>query len=251
MSYQRNFLVIGCCLASLWACARQPEPEEAADLTEEVAEVLPDQPADPAIVTAAPLLAQTVFANEWVGVARVRLAPDDLIPPHDAGVRYVYPLSACTLSVDDNGTEEVAHLVPGELAVWPAGRLSLANVDDTGGEFLVVERTPAETSPELETLVLPDVTIEMERHGVILLDDENVTAVDITLDQLASDPLPPNLPTLVVALGDCDLQFHGDAAPDLEQVMKSGEAVWQPAGYNVVDNAGDAQAHFLVFSFRQ
>jgi hypothetical protein len=251
MSVSRKVLVIGCCVASLWACARQPDPEEAADLTEDVTAILPDQPADPAIVSAAPMLAKTVFANEWVGVARVDLAPDELIPPHEAGTRYVYPLSACTLSVDDNGTEEVAHLVPGELAVWPAGRLSLANVDDTGGEFLVIERHPIETSPELETLAVPDIDIEMERHGTVLLDDESVTAVDVTLAQLTSDPLPPDLPLLVMALGDCDLQLHGDAVPDVEEVMKAGEAIWQAAGYNVVENIGDGQAHFLVISFRK
>jgi hypothetical protein len=253
MPLSRNILVLVCCLGTLWGCVRQPETEteESADLTEEVSEILPDQPADPAIVTAAPTMARTVFANEWVAVARVDLPPGELIPPHDAGVRYALPLSDFTLSVIDNGVEEIVHMVPGEIATWPAGRLSFSNVDDSEGEFLMIERGAVETSPELETLAIPDVAVDMERHGTVLLDDDNVLVVDTRLDQLTDDPLPPNLPLLVVALSDCDLEFEGAAVSDVENVMKAGEAVWLPAGYNLVSNVGEAEAYAVVFGFRK
>ena len=65
------------------------------------------------------------------------------------------------------------------------------------------------------------------------------------------DPLPPNLPLLVVALSDCDLEFEGAAVSDVENVMKAGEAVWLPAGYNLVSNVGEAEAYAVVFGFRK
>lgn len=251
MQLSRNILVLVCCFGALWGCGRQLETEESADLTEEVAELLPDQPTDPAMVTAAPVMARTVFANKWVAAAHVALPPGELIPPHDAGIRYALPLSECTLSVIDSGIEEIVHMVPGEIATWPEGRLSFANVGDSEGEFLVIERGAVETSPHLETLAIPDVAVEMERHGTVLLDDDNVLVVDIRLDQLEGDPLPPNLPLLVVASSDCDLELQGAAVSEVEEQMKAGEAIWLPAGYNVVSNVGDAEAHALVFGFRR
>ena len=91
----------------------------------------------------------------------------------------------------------------------------------------------------------------MERHGTVLLDDDNVTAVAIALDPLASDPLPPNLPTLIFALSDCDLVTEGETVPDVEQSLKNGAVEWQPAGYNAVTNTGDVPARFLVIGFKR
>jgi hypothetical protein len=251
MQHSRNILVLVCCLGALWGCGRQLETEESTDLTEEIAKLLPDQPTDPAMVAAAPAMARTVFANEWVAVAHLALPPGELIPPHDAGVRFALPLSECTLSVIDSGVEEIVHIVPGEIATWPKGRLSFANVSDSEGEFLIIERSDVKTSPDVETLAIPDVAVEMERHGTVLLDDDNVLVVDTRLDQLEGDPLPPNLPLLVVASSDCDLEFQGAAVSDDEEVMKAGEAIWLPAGFNVVSNVGDAEAHAFVFGFRR
>ncbi len=250
MQLSRNILVFVCCLGTLWGCGRQLETKESEDFTQEVADILPDQPTDPAMVTAAPSMARTVFANKWAAVAHVALPPGGLIPPHEAGVRFALPLSECTLSVIDNGVEEIVHMVPGEIATWPKGRLSFANVSDSEGEFLIIERSAVETSPHLETLAVPDVAIEMEHHGKVLLDDENVLVVDNRLDQLQDNPLPPNLPLLVVASSDCDLEFQGAAVSDSEEVMKAGEAIWLPAGYSVVSNVGDTEAHAFVFGFR-
>jgi hypothetical protein len=251
MSRSRKFLILSCVVGALWGCARQPETATEADITEDVAALLPDQPTDPAIVTAEPTMAQTVFANDWVAVARVTLDPGGLIPPHDAGVRFVYALSECSLSVIENGTEEIVHIMPGDLVTWPSGRLSVANVAASPGEFLVVERSSVDTSPDLETLPIPDVAVDMERHGTVLLDDDNVLAVDMSLAQLASDPLPPNLPMLVVALSACDLHFEGPAVSDAEIVMTAGESAWQTAGYGVVTNVGNNEAHVLVIGFRR
>ncbi|MCW8985012.1 MAG: hypothetical protein OQK55_06690 [Thermoanaerobaculales bacterium] len=251
MQNSRNILVLVCCLGALWGCGRQLETEGSADLTEEVAELLPDQPTDPAIVAAAPTMARTVFANEWVAVARVTLPPGELIPPHDAGVRYALPLSESTLSVIDSGKEEIVHILPGEIATWPEGRLSFANVNDSEGDFLIIERSAVSTSPDLETLAIPDVAVEMQRHGTVLLDNENVLVVDTRLDQLEGNPLPPNLPLLVVASSDCDLEFQGAAVTNVEEVMMAGEAIWLPAGYDVVSNVGNAEAHAFVFGFRR
>jgi len=252
MPFSRNTLLIISCLGLLWGCPRV-EPERPADLTEELAEVLPDQPVDPHIVTAAPTVAKTVFANKWVGVAHVTLPPDELIPPHDAGFRVVDPLTPCTLSVVDKGIEEIFHAVPGELLTLPAGRLSIANVgeSESPGEFLVIERSPVETSPDLETLAIPDVAIDMERHGTVLLDNDQVIATDISLDELAAEPVPPNLPLLVFAFTDCDLEFQGAAVDDAEHVVDAGSAFWQSAGYGFVTNVGEAAAHFLVIGFRK
>ena len=251
MSLTRNIAVVCCVIGTLWGCARQPEAERAADLTESIAEDLPDQPTDPAIVKAEPAMASTIFSNDWVAAARVTLEPGELIPPHEAGVRFVYPLSDSTLSVIDNGNEEVVHLEPGELLTWPAGRLSLANVEGSTADFLVVERSPVETSPDLEILDIPDTAVEMERHGEVLLDDDRVLAVDISLSELAADPLPANLPMLVVALSDSDIEFEGANVPDVEEVMENGEAIWREAGYNVVTNVGEGESHVLVLAFRK
>ena len=252
MKSSRNTLLIVSCLALLWGCARA-EPERPADLTEEVAEILPDQPVDPQIVTAAPNMATTVFANKWVGVARVNLPPGELIPPHDAGYRLLDPLTPCALSVVNNGVEEVIDAVPGELVTLHAGRLSIANVSESEstGEFLVIERNPVETSPDLETLPVPDVAVEMERHGTVLLDDDKVVATDISIDELAKEPVPSNLPLLVYAFTNCDLEFQGAAVDDAEHVVDAGSAFWQSAGYGIVTNIGDAQAHFVVVGFRK
>jgi hypothetical protein len=242
--------LIASCVGLLSGC-HGVETEKPPDLTEEVAEVLPYQPADPQIVTVAPSVASTVFANKWVGVARVNLPPGEIIPPHVAGFRFLSPLTRCTLSVVDKDGEEEMNTVPGELVEIPEGSLSLSNIGESTGEFLIVERSPVETSPELEILAIPDVSIDMEQHGTVLLDDDNVMAVDVSLDQLAEEPLPSNLPLLVYTLTDSDLQFEGTNVEDVEQVVDAGSAFWQSAGYEVVTNVGDAPSHFLVFGFRK
>ncbi len=246
----RTALVIGCCAGALWGCAGPPQHDEDAELTEEVTELLPDQPAEPAVVVASPTNARTLLANEWVGVADVTLPEGELVPEHEAGVRYVYPLTACTVSVVDEASEEIVHLVPGELVTWPAGRLSLANVGESEGEFLIVERSPVDLPPDLEQLAVPDEAIDMERHGTVLVDDDRVLAVDVALEQLQGEPVPPNLPMLVAALTDCDLEFRGADVADDERVIEAGQASWQPAGFNVVGNVGDGPARFLVMAFR-
>lgn len=251
MQLKRKILTLCCVAGALWGCARYPEAERAADLDEDVAVLLPDQPTDPAIVTAEPTMARTLYANDWVGAARVSLEPGELIPPHEAGTRFVYPLTECTLSVIDKGTEEIVNLEPGELATWPAGRLGVANVEASTAEFLVVERSPVDTSPDLVTLAIPDDAIDTERHGIVLLDDDTVLAIDMRLEELESDPLPANLPMLVVALSDCDLEFQGPAVSDVEEVMKQGEAVWREAGYGAVVNVGEGEAHALVLAPRK
>jgi hypothetical protein len=250
MSLKRNALLIVGCVGLLSGC--QPvETQKPADLVEEIAEVLPDQPADPQIVAAAPIVARTVFANKWVGVARVDLPPGEVIPPHEAGIRYVNPLTPGTLSVVDNGAKELIHAVPGELVSFKAGRLSLANVGESTVEILVVERNFVEPSPDLETLAIPDVAIDMERHGTVLLDDDRIVAVDVSLDRLTSESLPSNLPLLVFAESDCALELEGTAVEDVERIVRAGSAFWLPAGYAGVTNVGDAASHFLVFSFRK
>jgi len=251
MQLKRKILTLCCVAGALWGCARYPEAERAADLDEDVAVLLPDQPTDPAIVTAEPTMARTLYANDWVGAARVSLEPGELIPPHESGTRFVYAESDCTLSVIDNGTEEIVDMEPGEVVTWPAGRLGIANVGTSTAELLVVERSPVETSPDLVTLAIPDDAVEMERHGTVVLDDENVLAVDMRLEELEADPLPANLPMLIVALSDCDLEFQGPAVSDVEEVMRLGEAVWLDAGYGAVANVGEGEAHALVFALRK
>jgi hypothetical protein len=251
MRSKRNVLLVCCLLGTLWGCAQQPEVEQEANITADVAELLPDQPTDPAIVVAAPEMAHTVFSNDWIRVARVTLPQDELIPPHTGGTRYVYPLSDCTLNVDNNGTEETVHLVPGELATWAAGRLGLANVDETSADLVVVERTPIESSPDLEVLATPDLAIDMEQNGSILLDDDNVLAVDVHLTPGAGDPLPPNLPMLLVALSDSHLELEGADATKVDVELGNGEAFWQDAGCGSVMNIGGGEAHLLVLALRK
>jgi len=250
--HSKNIVLVVCCLiGAMWGCARQPEVEQEADVTADVAELLPDQPTDPAIVVAAPEVAHTIFANDWIRAARVTLPHDELVPPHAGGTRYVYPLSKCTLNVDDNGAEETVHLVPGELATWAAGRLGLANVDETDADLIVVERSPIESSPDLEVLATPDIGIDMEHNGAILLDDDNILAADIRLAQGAGDPLPPNLPMLIVALSDSHLALEGADATKIDVELNNGEASWQDAGCSSVENIGSAEAHLLVLALRR
>jgi hypothetical protein len=251
MSIQRTIPITGLLLGALAGCSRQPAVEPTSDLTEEVAQVLPYQPTDPAVVTAAPSMATTVLANEWVGVARVNLAPGALIPPHDAGLQYVYPYSACTLSVVAHGNEELVRLLPGELVSWPAGRLSLANAGDSPGDLLMIERRPLSTVPDLSGLPVADIAIDMQAHGTVLLDDDAVLAADISLGQLQGIPLPPNMPMLMVALSDCDLTVQRSEEDDFELSIEAGQAEWESAGLEGVSNVGDGAAHFLVVGLRK
>jgi len=217
-----------------------------------VAEDLPDQPVNPSIVVAAPGKARTEFANEWVGVADVTLEPGDEIPPHSAGARYVYPQVECTLGVvAGNNDQEIINMVPGELVTLPAGSISVANVGEATARFLVVERNPEDIAPALEVLPEPEFAVDMERHGTLLLDDDNVVAAEISLDQSEENPLPPNLPLLIIAQSDCNLEFTGPTVGDAESIIEAGRAIWQPAGCETVSNVGDGSADFLVIGFRK
>jgi hypothetical protein len=242
-------------LTALWACGTRPEPEPAGELSgnlsEEVTEALPDQPADPAIVTAAPEMARTVFSNEWVAVARVELPPGEVVPPHVAGSRVVYPLTGGELALDDDGMAEVVHAEPGEVLGLQPGRLTISNVGDMPSDFLVVERTPVELPPEPEEIPVPDLAVDMEHHGEVLLDDDNVMVSDLDLGQLEWAPLESDLPYLVVALTPADLDFEGPATDEEETVLLAGEATWQPAGQQAVSNVGDGPTQVVAFAFKK
>ena len=186
-------------------------------------------------------------------MARVTLPHGEVVPPHNGGRRYVYAQTACTLEVVEGGggSKEIVHLLPGELVSWPQGRLSSGNVADSDAELLVVERTDVEIAPDVGDLVVPDAAFDMERHGTVLLDDDTIIAAELSLDELDSNPLAPNVPFLIIALSDADLEAEAMAFPDVEHVMKQGHAVWQHAGYGNLANVGEGPANVLVLGFRR
>ncbi len=248
----KKALVICCCVGFLGACAPHAAENESANLIEKVAEDLPDQPVDPSIVAAAPTMARTSFANKWVGIAEVTLQPGEQIPSHFAGVRYAYPQVECTLGVvaGDND-QEIMNMVPEEIVTLPAGRISVANAGKSTAKFLVIERNLEGIASDLETLPAPGLASDLEQHGTVLLDDDRVIAAEISLGRGEVNLLPPNLPLLVIAQSDCNLEFAGPSAGNEESIIEAGHAIWQPAGCETVSNAGDADADFLVFGFKK
>lgn len=76
-------------------------------------------------------------------------------------------------------------------------------------------------------------------------------AVDIHLAEGDGDPLPPNLPMLVVAFSDSHLALGGADATKIDVELKNGEAYWQEAGCGSAQNIGAADAHLLALALRR
>lgn len=216
------------------------------------------QTGDPITVADLPGLApdrvDRLLANEYVEVLSVALSPGAQLPVFDARPCVLFPLNEVdvNLTLDQHPTTWEA---PRGTATWQAGgRMEIRNASTREARFLMLYRV-TQGLPAVVDRVAGDVADTLPEHTEVLLDNDYVRVLDVTLPARTATPLHAGLNRVVYALNAFQLR-HGslDASGTLQTEslpVEPGYVRWENKGPHLTENIGDSEAHFVVFGFRQ
>lgn len=235
-----RILALPAVLAAFAACG--PAPQQA-----------PEQPKEsPVAATTAPQPegATVVLDGEYAKAVLFELQPGQAQSRHDGPERVVYALVDYTLEWTEGDAAPMKTSWNTGDAHWhAAGPHAAKNAGESSARYLVVSRT-AKALPAVGGAAGPDVGAADPGHGRVLLENEKVRVVEVTLAPGEETPRHRGSHRLVYALSDYSLRWtEGDAEPK-DVTWKAGEAHWHGPAEHVAKNVGTAPARYLVFTFR-
>jgi hypothetical protein len=231
-------------------CGQQP-PEEG--FVEDVATLMPEDPAVPPTYTLAPPGSIVVYGDEHVVAARIDLVPGDEIPEHELDGAVLYGIDDADIRVIRNGEERLEEFERGEVLALDAGRFAFANpiTDDgepTADQLLFITRSEV-SLPDLPEEYAPFGPAEAD-DGVVLFEDETRRVVEVQLDARSSIALDVVPLRLVYAVTDAELSFADEVDAGNLVVLESGEADARTARDIKLENVGDNPATVVLFEYR-
>jgi quercetin dioxygenase-like cupin family protein len=238
-------LIAGVFLVTL-ACG---QPEEA-PLTEDLAELLPAAPEQPALLESAPQHVTALFGNGYAIAMRVDLEPGQEIPEHRAGFRAAYAMSECTLRVTADRHTRDHHFLAGEARSWRAGTYSFENVGDSDAHLVMVTRTETPL-PEVSPAGEDGPAMHVDAlQGTILIANHAADVFERALAPGKELPLPRAFPRLILAVTPADLNVRDRASQDRFFELDRGDVLWRDAGPTRLENRGDETARLVIFTLR-
>lgn len=212
----------------------------------------PPPPAEVGVVsTAAPEQGRAVFENPYVGVLEFSLEPGEALPTHQGHARAVYSLSDYHIRFTEGGDTEETVWQQGDVHWHGAGDHALENIGTTTARFLVVARTDQGLAGDFPASDSRDAAVLDPRNSELLLENDDVRVVRVTLAPGESQPLHQGLPRLVYSLTPYSIRYTGSGQDPVERSFQAGEAHWHEAGEHAVENTGATEARFVVFHFRR
>ncbi len=212
-----------------------------------------------AIETIAPDRARLVFENEFVKAVSIELKPGVSLPAHPGQDRLIYALTDCNLEFASKNNEKQSHNWRKGQAAWMnAGEHSVANTGEKTARFLVVNRVTSGLPGLKEAdsgTSLPDVAPAIASR---VFDNPSVQITEVKLPPKSVSPTFEGFNSLVYSLNLSVLKQGQVTGPDSaatvsyeEATIQPGMAQWRERGRQIVENPGEVEANFLVFSFKQ
>ncbi|RMG73391.1 MAG: hypothetical protein D6722_03870 [Bacteroidetes bacterium] len=201
----------------------------------------------------APDRVDQLLINPYVAVLDITLHPQDELPVFEVPSHLLYALSDLDIQMIQ-GPHPTTWEAARATASWQeGGALQLINNGSKAAHFLLLYRvTPS--LPYVIDQVEGDVADTLPSHAHVLLDNEYIRVMDVNLPPHFETPLHSGLNRIVYALNAHQLQHGsmGEAGLAMEALsVMPGDLRWESRGLHITRNAGDSEAHFVVFGFRQ
>lgn len=194
---------------------------------------------------------QLLFENEYVRVLNITLEPGDKQPLHFGGNRLIYALSDYTIKYyrDEDATE-----IPwneGGIHWHDAGKHAVENVGETIAEYLVFERKAIELPVESDEISETGIMIQDIEYATAIFENDYAHVVRVHLPADSSIPEHDGIYRLVYSLSDYTIRYTSEINGMSETEFEAGDIHWHSPGVHSVENIGDKDALFLIFSLKQ
>jgi quercetin dioxygenase-like cupin family protein len=192
-----------------------------------------------------------IYENEFIRVLNVMLEPGQAQPLHMGGNRLIYALSEYTIRYTQPEDITEMNWNRGGVHWHEKGMHAVENIGETTVEYLVIERKdtdlPVVDSPH------PDIDEALAETGLAMEMFENAHArvCRIAIPPGESTPAHVSPHRLVYSLSDYTIRFTSEETGVVENEFSEGDMHWHPAGMHTVENIGQTEAVYMVFSFLQ
>lgn len=203
------------------------------------------------ILVLMPEKTQLVFENEYVRVLNITLEPGDKQPLHFGENRLIYALSNYTIKyyLEDDATE-----IPwneGGIHWHEAGKHAVENVGETIADYLVIERKAIELSVESDGITETEVMIQDTEYATAVFENDYAHVVRVHLPAGSTIPEHDGINRLVYSLSDYTIRYTSEIKGTVETEFEAGDIHWHSPGVHSVENIGDSEASYIVFSLKQ
>jgi hypothetical protein len=189
-----------------------------------------------------------VFANDYVTVNRITLAPGAGLPLHEGAARVVYSLSDYTIEWTEDGSTTSMDWREGQVHAHAALEHAVENTGNTIADLLIVSRTD---KPLADAAAGSDASTVAGGYGALIADLDGVRVIRVALPPGARQPMHGGTARLVYALNDSELTFVDAAGKARKFTHETGTAHWHEAGDHAVENTGGETARYVIFAFSQ
>lgn len=198
-----------------------------------------------ALAAAHPSQVEIIFENDYVWVARIKLAPGEGLPTHASGKRFVYPLSGYDVLYIANYEPEQMSKRERQAHFHSAEDHALQNRGKTPAEFVEVILKPA-PRPGPRSMAPCEVAKGSPKNANLAFENNDGRVIEIMLEpgeKLAShfsgNRVVYSLSDYQIRMGQSEIRFQ------------KGQAHWHDACEHEVENTGKATARFVVFELKR
>ena len=202
------------------------------------------------VETAAPQDTERLFGDQSVEVVRVKLPPNEELPPHDGSRRVIYSLNDYKIKFIQDRREDEKSFKAGDVHYHPGGVHSIKNVGATPAEFVIFERLDG-AFPAHKTVSGQSLLQAAGKNAKELLNNEYFEVTDVNLAAKESLPTHFGLNRVIYSISPYTIKYKENDAAAQEHSFKQGDVHFHPTGLHAVENIGTTEARFLVVEFKK
>jgi quercetin dioxygenase-like cupin family protein len=204
------------------------------------------------IVKAAPDKVQVLLDNDWVLVTQFTLQPGDKLPMHKGGPRVIYSLSNYELKWQEGEAEaKSTHWHEGDVHWHDALPHAVENIGTSEAKYLVVTRKEKPLPDASGYDIEQDASHMDSEHSRVLLDNEAMRVVAVELPPGAKQELHHGINRIIYSLNNYTILYGTDKGEGGESTFAAGDVHWHQADQHAVENIGDTDANYVIFSLKK
>jgi quercetin dioxygenase-like cupin family protein len=219
-------------LILIWGCTQQQE------VVEDIVAAYPDH-------------TDVVLDNDYVKAVEFTLQPGDKLPMHEGRPRAVFALSDYAIRWTEGGEISEKTWQQGDVHWHEDTNHAIENIGDTEARYLVVARKDSVLPSDEGYELASDASQVDTLHSSLLLDNEFVRVIEVSLPAGASQPMHDGINRLVYSLSDYTITYTSGNMRSNEVQTAAGTAHWHNADEHAVENTGETDAHWVIFEFKK
>lgn len=194
---------------------------------------------------------QLLFENDYVRVLNVTLEPGEAQPLHECGNRFIYALGDYTINYyQPHDTLEIPWNEGG--VHWhERGMHAVENAGETVADYLVIERKEKNLPRVDESLHEMDPVIIETGFVTEVFENDHARVSRVDLPPGESIPDHQGTHRLIFAMSDFEVRYTSESEETVERTFSKKDFHWHPAGTHAVENTGDTNAEFVIFTYIQ